>query len=152
MPHPTDADCVFCKIVAGTIPCFKLHDDDKTIAFMDINPANEGHALAVAKGHWPTVHDIPAEVIGDVAVTAKRVAAAVQKTLAPDGINVFYDNVGGEILEAALDNLALGLPGLGLGRLDLHSLAARVAARRAPAVAVGRKAAVARGDCRRPTL
>ncbi len=92
MPHPTDADCVFCKIVAGTIPCFKLHDDDKTIAFMDINPANEGHALAVAKGHWPTVHDIPAEVIGDVAVTAKRVAAAVQKTLAPDGINLLQAN------------------------------------------------------------
>ena len=88
MSHPTDADCIFCKIVAGTIPCFKLHDDDATIAFMDINPANEGHALAIAKGHWPTVHDIPAETIGAVAATAKRVAAAVNKTLTPDGINL----------------------------------------------------------------
>jgi histidine triad (HIT) family protein len=51
MSHPTDADCVFCKIVAGKLPCFKLLEDETTIAFMDINPVNSGHALAVAKGH-----------------------------------------------------------------------------------------------------
>ncbi|MBL6615149.1 MAG: histidine triad nucleotide-binding protein, partial [Reyranella sp.] len=38
MSHPTDANCIFCKIVAGQIPSFKLLEDDKTIAFMDINP------------------------------------------------------------------------------------------------------------------
>jgi histidine triad (HIT) family protein len=92
MPHPTDANCIFCRIVAGTIPCFKLYEDEATIAFMDINPANEGHALSVAKGHWPTLHDIPAEVLGQVAVTAKRVATAVNKTLAPDGINLIQAN------------------------------------------------------------
>ena len=56
--------CLFCKIVAGQIPCFKLFEDETTIAFMDINPVNPGHALAVAKGHWPTVDVIPAEVLG----------------------------------------------------------------------------------------
>ncbi len=38
MSHPTDPNCIFCKIVAGQIPCFKLLEDQETIAFMDINP------------------------------------------------------------------------------------------------------------------
>lgn len=92
MTHPTDASCVFCKIVAGTIPCFRLHEDDGTIAFMDINPANEGHVLAVAKGHWPTVHDIPADILGRVAMTAQRVAQAVEAALKPAGINLLQAN------------------------------------------------------------
>jgi histidine triad (HIT) family protein len=90
--HPTDSSCIFCKIVAGQIPSFKLHEDADSIAFLDINPANEGHALAVAKGHWPTVHDIPAEMLGKVTATAKKVAAAVQKVLKPDGINLLQAN------------------------------------------------------------
>ena len=92
MSHPTDAGCVFCKIVAGTIPCFKLHEDASTIAFMDINPASEGHALAVAKGHWPTVFDIPAPVLGHVAATAGRIAVAVNAALKPDGVNLIQAN------------------------------------------------------------
>ena len=49
MSHPTDANCIFCKIVAGQIPSFKLLEDDKTIAFMDINPVNPGHSLSCFK-------------------------------------------------------------------------------------------------------
>ena len=81
MTHPTDGTCIFCKIVAGQIPCFKLLEDDNTIAFMDINPVNPGHALAVAKGHWPTVDVIPPEVLADVARTrAARRQGGVQGT------------------------------------------------------------------------
>jgi len=90
--HPTDSNCVFCKIVAGQIPSFKLHEDADTLAFLDINPVNPGHALAIAKGHWPTVHDIPAEALAKVAATAKKVAAAVEKLLAPTGINLLQAN------------------------------------------------------------
>ena len=92
MTHPTDADCVFCKIVAGKLPCFKLLENETTIAFMDINPVNPGHALAVAKGHWPTVDVIPADVLADVARTAQRVAKAVMKALAPEGVNLMQAN------------------------------------------------------------
>ena len=45
----TDPDCIFCKIVAGQMPCFKLLEDDETLAFMDIYPANDGHCLVIAK-------------------------------------------------------------------------------------------------------
>jgi histidine triad (HIT) family protein len=88
MTHPTDGTCIFCKIVAGQIPCFKLLEDANTIAFMDINPVNPGHALAVAKGHWPTVDVIPPEVLAEVAQTAQKVAKAAVKVLAPHGVNL----------------------------------------------------------------
>ena len=91
----TDENCNFCKIIAGAIPCFKLHEDDATIAFMDVNPANPGHALAVVKEHWPNVFEIPAEQLAAVAQTAKRVAGAVQTALAPDGINLAQANGAG---------------------------------------------------------
>jgi histidine triad (HIT) family protein len=92
MTHPTDGTCVFCKIVAGQIPCFKLLEDANTIAFMDINPVNPGHALAVAKGHWPTVDVIPPEVLAEVAQTAQKVAKAAFKVLAPHGVNLLQAN------------------------------------------------------------
>ncbi len=92
MTHPTDGTCIFCKIVAGQIPCFELLEDANTIAFMDINPVNPGHALAVAKGHWPTVDVIPPEVLGEVAKTAQKVAGAVFKELKPHGVNLLQAN------------------------------------------------------------
>ena len=92
MTHPTDATCIFCKIVAGQVPCFKLFEDEATISFMDINPVNPGHALAVAKGHWPTVDVIPADVLAAVARTAQKVAKAVSKELKPVGVNLLQAN------------------------------------------------------------
>ena len=84
--------CIFCRIVAGKLPCFKLLEDEHTIAFMDINPVNPGHALSVAKGHWPTVDVIPADVLGNVARTAQKVAKAVVKELKPNGVNLLQAN------------------------------------------------------------
>ena len=95
MTDPKDDGCIFCKIVAGQVPCFKLLEDDKTIAFMDINPVNPGHALAVAKGHWPTVDVIPADVIAAVAQTAQKVAKAVVTELKPNGVNLLQANGAG---------------------------------------------------------
>jgi histidine triad (HIT) family protein len=89
---PRDASCVFCKIVAGQIPCFKLLEDERTIAFMDINPANPGHALAVIKDHYPTIDAVPPEALGDVARTAQRVARAILKALGPHGLSLVQAN------------------------------------------------------------
>ena len=74
------------------MPCFKLYEDASTIAFMDINPANAGHALAVAKGHYPTIDATPPEVVAAVAQTAQRVARAVMKTFNPFGLNLVQAN------------------------------------------------------------
>ena len=87
-----DPDCIFCKIIAGAVPCFKLCEDAATLAFMDINPVHDGHALVIAKGHYPTVFDIPPDAIAAVARTSARVAKAVDRAVAPDGLNLIQSN------------------------------------------------------------
>ena len=87
-----DPDCVFCKIVAGEIPSFKLFEDEATLAFMDINPANEGHALVIPKEHAPDLYAVSDEALARTSVTAKRVAAALARTLNPHGLNLVQSN------------------------------------------------------------
>ena len=86
------SDCIFCKIIAGEIPCFKLHEDDDTLAFMDINPASEGHALVIPKEHSADVHGISDAAISSTVVTAKKIASAIEKTLNPGGMNLVQCN------------------------------------------------------------
>ena len=87
-----DADCLFCKIIAGEIPCFKLYENDETLAFMDINPANEGHALVIPKEHAKDVYAVSDAAITATVKTAKKIATAVDKTLNPDGLNLLQCN------------------------------------------------------------
>ena len=87
-----DPDCIFCKIIAGEIPCFKIYEDDDTLAFMFINPANDGHCLVITKEHAGTLYDVSDGAIAAAARTAKRVARAVDAVVAPDGINLVQAN------------------------------------------------------------
>ena len=87
-----DPDCVFCKIVAGEVPSFILFEDDATLAFMDINPANEGHVLVIPKEHASDLYAVSDEALARTAVTAKKVAGAVARTLDPDGLNLVQCN------------------------------------------------------------
>lgn len=88
----TDPDCIFCRIVAGAIPCFKLFEDEATIAFMDINPVSPGHALVVHKAHHRDIHEIPPENLVAVARAAQAVARAIETTLRPGGMNLLQCN------------------------------------------------------------
>jgi histidine triad (HIT) family protein len=88
----TDPDCVFCRIVAGAIPCFKLYEDGETLAFMDINPVHDGHCLVIPKAHYPTVFALPAEAFAAAGRTAIKIATAVNAALAPDGLNLLQSN------------------------------------------------------------
>ena len=87
-----DPDCIFCKIIAGEIPCFRIYEDDDTLAFMDINPANEGHALVIPKQHAADVHAAADEDIAATVISAKKVAAAIDRTLNPEGLNLLQCN------------------------------------------------------------
>ena len=87
-----DPDCIFCKIIAGEIPSFKLYEDDDTFAFMDINPANEGHALVIPKQHAADVHAVSDAAITATVLTAKKIAAALEQTLQPGGLNLLQCN------------------------------------------------------------
>jgi len=85
-------NCIFCKIVAGDIPAFKLYEDDAVLSFMDINPFNDGHCLVIPKGHHENLFAMPDATLQAVAVATRKVATAVNKALAPDGLNIVQAN------------------------------------------------------------
>lgn len=134
---PLIDDCIFCKIIRGQIPCFKLYEDARTLAFMDINPVNPGHALVVPKFHAPNLFETPDEWLAVSMATARKVATAVQDVLAPHGLNLVQANGPGaaqsvlhlhlHILPRAQDdNLALNW-GLRPGKMDdINDLAQRL--------------------------
>ena len=86
------ADCVFCKIRDGQIPSFKIHEDERTLTFMDINPLNSGHCLVVTKAHAATIFEADAEDLTAAIAAAKTVARAIQEALKPDGLNLLQAN------------------------------------------------------------
>ena len=86
------SDCLFCKIVAGSIPSRKVYEDDETFAFLDIFPANRGHTLVIPKVHSVDIHDTDPITYGLVASTAKRVADVLQSSLGSEGTSIFQMN------------------------------------------------------------
>jgi len=83
-----DPDCLFCKIVAGELPATRIAEDERTLAFMDINPATRGHALVVPKAHARDLHEIDPEDLAACAHTAQRVGGRARKALGADGVNL----------------------------------------------------------------
>ncbi|HWI08061.1 MAG TPA: HIT family protein [Solirubrobacteraceae bacterium] len=83
-----DPDCLFCKIVAGEIPATVIAEDERTVAFMDINPATRGHALVVPRAHARDVHEIDPDDLRAVATSAQRVAARALDKLGAAGVNL----------------------------------------------------------------
>ena len=81
-------DCLFCKIVAGELPATKVHEDDRTIGFMDINPANRGHMLVIPKAHATDLLDVRAEDLAACAAAAQLLAARATERLGADGVNL----------------------------------------------------------------
>ena len=83
-----DPDCLFCKIVAGDIPSVRVHEDERTVAFMDINPATRGHLLVVPREHAADVLAIDPEDLKAVVLAAKGLAQRVRDKLGADGVNL----------------------------------------------------------------
>jgi histidine triad (HIT) family protein len=92
MPVVSGGDCIFCKIVAGTSDSQQIYQDDTTLAFMDIHPANDGHCLVIPKAHFETVFEMPPAAFGTVASTAAKVARVVNEVLRPGGISLLQAN------------------------------------------------------------
>ena len=83
-----DPDCLFCKIVAGDVPATRVHEDERTIAFMDINPATRGHLLVVPRAHARDLLEVDPEDLSACAVAAKGLAARISERLGADGVNL----------------------------------------------------------------
>jgi histidine triad (HIT) family protein len=72
---------VFGKIAAGEIPCYKIGENDAFFAFLDINPVAEGHTLVIPKKETDYIFDIDDESLGCMMIFAKKIAAAIKKTI-----------------------------------------------------------------------
>jgi histidine triad (HIT) family protein len=84
----SDPACIFCKIVAGELPATMLDEDERTVSFMDINPATRGHALVVPRHHAQDLLSIDAEDLGAVALAARRLAVRMTERLGTAGVNL----------------------------------------------------------------
>jgi histidine triad (HIT) family protein len=83
-----DPECIFCRIIAGELPGTIVAEDDRTVSFMDINPATRGHALVVPRAHAEDLGEIPADDLSACAVAAQRLARKAKTNLGADGVNL----------------------------------------------------------------
>jgi len=86
------SDCIFCKIVAGELPSFKVYEDAETLAFLDIRPVNPGHTLVVPKNHSANIFDVSPEDWTAVTNVVRTLAPVIEKAVAADGININMNN------------------------------------------------------------
>ncbi len=94
-------DCLFCKMVAGQIPVTKIYEDETVLAFLDIGPISDGHALIIPKQHFEKLHDCPAELLGRVFSHFGEIAGAVAAAMDSDGYNLLCNNgrAAGQLIE-----------------------------------------------------
>ncbi len=85
-------DCIFCKIIKGEIPCFKVYEDDKVLAFEDINPIAEGHTLIIPKRHAQDLWEIPGEDLSAIHLASRKIIRAMKEALNPAGVALLQLN------------------------------------------------------------
>ena len=95
-----DPNNIFAKILRGELPCYKVYEDDKAIAFLDIMPRAPGHTLVLPKAAARNLLDVGADDLAHVAKVAQKVAKAAMTALGADGITVqqFNEGPGGQVV------------------------------------------------------
>ena len=81
-----DNSNIFAKVLRGEIPCVKVHEDARTLAFMDVMPESEGHVLVVPKEPAENILDLSADGLAAMMATTQKIAKAVDRAIQPDGI------------------------------------------------------------------
>ena len=85
-------DCIFCKIVKGEIPCYKVYENDYVLAFLDINPDSDGHTLIIPKTHYTDICDIPNDTLINIFDSARIVKKLLEEKLGIDGLTFIQNN------------------------------------------------------------
>jgi histidine triad (HIT) family protein len=95
-----DPNNIFAKILRGELPCYKVYEDDKVLAFLDIMPRSPGHTLVLPKASARNILDIGADDLSHVITAAQKVAKAAIKTFSADGITIqqFNEGAGGQVV------------------------------------------------------
>ncbi|ARN76099.1 HIT family protein [Oceanicoccus sagamiensis] len=89
--HQLD-DCIFCQIVKGNAPAYKIHEDTLTYTFLDIFPATAGHLLIITKEHFSDIFEASPEALAQVASNSVRISKALEQVIKPDGLGVYQFN------------------------------------------------------------
>ena len=94
------ADCVFCKIIAGDIPCHRVFENDHLLAFLDIAPLARGHTVVIPKAHAERLDQLDPEVVAEIGRRLGRIGRRVVSATAADGYNVLQNNgsVAGQVV------------------------------------------------------
>ena len=94
-------NCIFCKIIAGEITSYKVYEDDKTLAFLDISPVNPGHTLVIPKEHYANMSELPDEILCHLAKVVKKIAPAILSAVGSQGFNLGLNNgsVSGQLVD-----------------------------------------------------
>lgn len=85
-------DCIFCKIVAGQIPCYKVFENDYALAFMDIGPISTGHTLLIPKTHVDRIDQCPPDILAQTAKVLPQLAGAVSAAVNAPAYNILCNN------------------------------------------------------------
>ena len=85
---------IFKKIIDGEIPCDKIYEDDKFLAFLDIAPINKGHTLVIPKEEYRDIQDIPPDLFAELMKVVKKVATQLKEKLPCDAVNIGMNNGG----------------------------------------------------------
>lgn len=88
----SNTDCIFCRIVRREAPAHIIHEDERTLVFLDIFPVADGHVLIVPKAHCDDLFTAEPEDLREVIARSRELAHALRRVLAPDGIGVFQLN------------------------------------------------------------
>ncbi|MCB9892246.1 MAG: HIT family protein [Planctomycetes bacterium] len=86
------SDCIFCKIVAGDIPCHEIYSNEHILAFLDIGPLSRGHALVIPKQHHERITQMPEDLMAECARGVHRVSRAVESALPAHAWNILQNN------------------------------------------------------------
>lgn len=84
--------CVFCRIIGGEEMVSLVHEDDRTLAFLDTQPMNTGHTLIVTRDHYETLFDMPEDLAAHCLKVARRIAPGIQRAMDAQAINIFSAN------------------------------------------------------------
>src|SRR5471030_1615289 len=95
-----DPNNIFAKILRGELPCYKVYEDDKALAFLDIMPRSAGHTLVLPKAPARNILDIGAADLAHVMTIAQKVAKAAMAAFGADGITIqqFNEGAGGQVV------------------------------------------------------
>jgi histidine triad (HIT) family protein len=96
-----DESCIFCRIIGGEEMVSIVYEDDRAIAFMDIQPVSTGHTLVVSKEHYDTLFDMPEDLAAHCLAVARRLAPGIKKAAGAESLNLFSANgrAGGQDVE-----------------------------------------------------